>query len=284
MACALKYMGLEAENGDKPFRQYSYLISGTDSEEAALAQLSSATAAERTISIPGKGDRYFYRSSIRIREHAPSPNPALFYWEGVVRYDPKSSSVSVRPANPNLPDTIYSISCGTATATIKTALEQRRYGSAEPSVGNAINVVENDGRLEVQGVGIMVPVATLRMTKFYAMSQWGSVVSRCINAVGCANSAPFSAGSGLTFAAEELLFAGVEVAPDTEDTISAQYQFLVSPSSSGDIDGISYQKPGWRYLWAFYRDRLEDNALAKKAVSIYVARVYPSVSFSSIVL
>lgn len=277
--CELRYRGIESDNGDKPFRKYGYLISGTDDEEAALSALANETPETRVFERSGT-QVTFKRSGIKISEYAPNVNPGAFFWEGEATYTPQNTHFM--HTGPDYPETAFSISCGSTNAVVKTAIEQTRYGSNTPAVGNAINVVESDGKLDVQGASILVPVATLKAEKIYPMNRWAGLVGGCIHAVGCTNNAPFSAGPGLSFSAEELLFAGVEISPEGDDMIRASYQFLISPGSKGAIDGINYEKQGWRYLWAFYRDVVSDNAMAKKATSIYIARVYPSVSFSNI--
>lgn len=87
----------------------------------------------------------------------------------------------------------------------------------------------------------------------------------------------------MSFGAGELLFVGATVRELSDGNIEGEFQFLYSPSSSGDVDGISYNKSGWDYLWVYSAPEVDDSYwISSKAGAVFVATVYESTEFDSL--
>lgn len=87
----------------------------------------------------------------------------------------------------------------------------------------------------------------------------------------------------MTFGPGELLMIGAESRMDSSRNVEVEFQFLYSPSSTGAIDGISYIKGGWQYLWVYSKAAIQGNGEATKILkTIYVADIYESTNFGNL--
>ena len=275
------------------FREYTYVVTGTDDEVAAQ----NAVAAQRPqyLAIPNPNrlnasDQAVItlHQKVTAEQEIDGSDMGKHTWRAVMRYEPveKESedddddynnggggSSSLDPLN-------YSISITTNTANVKVALEQSKTiasGETDPGdFGNWIGVVRNGSGFDIQGVDCIFPQATLEIERRYRLSQWNAKVRQIIRKVGAVNSGGFEG-----FGAEEALFAGARV-QKTKSYITVNYQFLINQTDDVNIPGVgNIRKKGWRYIWVYSRIN-EETGIGTKAVAVYVARVYKSVDFGDI--
>ena len=256
------------------WREYGYIVTGTDDEVAAL----NAVPGDAYISVPNSASPMFppliLTRSVSVEQQIDGPDPDHHTWYAAVRYEHKPGSNT----DPTGPDLNYSISVTAHTANVKVALEQTKRlaaGESDPEFGNYIGVVGPPGNQTIQGVDCIFPQATLEIERKYSRSAWNSRVKTVIGKVGMVNSGSFEG-----FGEEEVLFAGARVSRGSRE-VSASYQFLISLTENVDIPGVgSVNKRGWRYIWVY--SRAADDGIGTKAVAAYIARVYRRSSFSGI--
>ena len=145
-----------------------------------------------------------------------------------------------------------------------------------PDFKGAIGVTKNG----VDGVDIVVPSLSRQETHYFAVAD---VDDTYINAIadltGKVNNATFRGR-----AAGEVLFLGASGQNIDSEKAEITFRFGISPNVTGltvgDITGIA--KKGWEYLWVRYEDHVDESneALVKRAVNVYVERVYNNGDFS----
>ena len=272
---------LEAHQSRKigpDFREYVYIVTGTNDEVAA--QNAAAATRAQYITIPNPNWKTAddpatikLRQRVTANQEIDGSDPNRHTWLATMRYEPEEEPDDDDPLN-------YSIAITTNTANVKVAIEQTKMlasGESDPGdFGNWIGVIRNGAGFDVQGVDCIFPQATLEIERRYRLSQWNSKVKQIIHKVGMVNSGSFEG-----FGEEEVLFGGARVQRGRE-YVTANYQFLISQSEDVNIPGIgNVNKKGWRYIWVY--SRLDDAmGIGTKAVAAYVARVYKKTSFSSI--
>ena len=257
------------------WREYGYIVTGTDSEVAAL----NAVPGEQYISVPNpKGPSYLpliLMRSVTVEQQIDGPNVNHHTWYATARYEEQSTNND----NNTSSDLNYSISVTAHTANVKVAIEQPSpklaSGESDPKFGSYIGVVGPPGNQTIQGVDCIFPQATLEIERRYSRLAWNNRVKTIIGKVGMVNSGSFEG-----FGEEEVLFGGARVSRSRTE-VSASYQFLISLTENVDIPGIgSVSKKGWRYIWVYSRPA--DDGIGTKAIAAYVSRVYRRSSFSGI--
>ena len=272
---------LEAHQSRKigpDFREYVYIVTGTDDEVAA--QNAAAAMRAQYITIPNPNRRTTsdpatikLRQKVTANQEIDGSKTEQHTWIATMRYEPEDQDDEEDPLN-------YSIAITTNTANVKVAIEQTKKlasGESDPGdFGNWIGVIRNGAGFDVQGVDCIFPQATLEIERRYRLSQWNSKVKQIIHKVGMVNSGSFEG-----FGEEEVLFGRARVQRGRE-YVTANYQFLISQSEDVNIPGIgNVSKKGWRYIWVY--SRLDDaKGIGTKAVAAYVARVYKKTSLSGI--
>lgn len=153
-----------------------------------------------------------------------------------------------------------------------------KYPSTAPDFGNAIQVQNN----EAQGTDIVIPA--LKLTASYRWPK-NTVDPTYVNLLaslsGCVNSDTFG-----VYAPGTLLFLGAsgEIVDNIPTDIS--YQFAASANATGltigAVSGVA--KKGHEFLWVCFEDDEDATAkrLTKKALAVYVEKVYTEVAFSSL--
>ena len=272
---------LEAHQSRKigpDYREYVYVVTGTDNEEEAQ----NAAAAQRvqylTIPNPYKKtdsdpDTIKLRQQVAVVQQIDGPNPDLHTWEATMRYEVEDQIDENELLN-------YSISITTNTANVKVAYDQTRMVATQETdpgdFGNWIGVVRNGAGFDVQGVDCIFPQATLEIERRYPLAQWNYKVRQIIASVGKVNYGSFEG-----FGSEEVLFSGARVTRGN-DYVTVNFQFLISQTELVTFPGIgTITKKGWRYLWVYSRPE-PSRGIGTKAIAVYVARVYKSTSFLGI--
>ena len=261
------------------WREYVYIVTGTDDELSAQNAASAQRLQYITIPNPNRNSpsdplMITLRQRVTASQEIAGSDVDKHTWLATMRYEPMDApDDDTAPLN-------YSISITANTANVKVALEQTKRlasGESDPGdFGNWIGVVRNGAGFDVQGVDCIFPQATLEIERRYSRGSWNSKVKQIIAKVGMVNSGSFEG-----FGEEEVLFAGARVTKGRE-YVNANYQFLISQTENVDIPGIgTVSKKGWRYIWVY--SRLDDaRGIGTKPVSAYVARVYKKTSFSSV--
>jgi hypothetical protein len=197
----------------------------------------------------------------RINEHT---------WKVTVRYEsPESGSPGDEP--------VFSFDTGGGTQHITQSLGTvARYGANAPDFKGAIGVTAD----AVEGVDITLPVYAFSETHFLA----DSVVTNPYKGIlfmltGRVNQAGFRG-----FFPGECLFLGASGSRRGTYRWEINFKFASSPNRAGltvgGIAGIS--KKGWEYMWVRYADSDDaaSKSLIKKAVAVYVEKVYEDGDFS----
>ena len=258
------------------WREYGYVVTGAADEVAAL----NAAPGDLFVTIPhplgGERNDLVLEKKVNVEQVIDGSNEDHHTWYATVRYEEMEKDSNGGDEDDELN---YSISIATHTANVKVAVDQTHQtasGETDPGdFGNWIGVVKNGAGYDIQGVDCIFPQATLEIERRYTRLQWNQKVRQIIHKVGMVNSGAFEG-----FGEEEVLFAGARVSRGSQ-AVTANYQFMISPTESVDIAGIgSVSKKGWRYIWVYSRPA--DNGIGTKAVAAYVARVYLRTSFSNI--
>lgn len=93
-------------------------------------------------------------------------------------------------------------------------------------IGTPINVKKTNGKLEAGGIEIVVPTLTLKLSFEVTAEEFVLLRPGILRKVGMVNSEPW-----LSWDTEELLFESFDISNQTEEMISINYSFAVSPSS-----------------------------------------------------
>lgn len=147
-------------------------------------------------------------------------------------------------------------------------------GVAAPNFKGLINY--NGGI--AQGVDVKSPILHLSLaTKIPSVFLTQQFLATFYTITGCTNSA-----AKWGFPAKSLLFCGVDGSTDGQGTASISFEFDYSPPYSGEIqpfNGTTINKGGWDYMWTYFEQRSVSGKTQAVPVSLYVERVYDSVSF-----
>lgn len=151
-----------------------------------------------------------------------------------------------------------------------------RYPAGAPDQKGAIGVTQ--GSVE----GCDVPVATFKWTETHVMPiaaftfAYAHVLASLTNTI--------NQGVFRGYAAEQVLFRGVQGGKKSEDTAALTFSFEAGPHRTGlacgDITGIS--KKAWQYLWVLYNET-EDSAaksIVRTPKAVYVEEVFYKSDFS----
>lgn len=188
-------------------------------------------------------------------------------WLWTIRY---STAPSSEPG-----EIVDAFQTGGATARITQAKQHiARFPGTAPNCNGAINVTKDS----VEGTEIIVPTFKFQRTMFFDPVDVDAAYRLAVfGLTGKVNDATF-----LGFSAGEVLFEGASGTIRGSGNWEIQFSFAVSPNvtglSMGPISGIS--KGGWEYLWTLFEDFEDVNLLVKKAVGVYVERVYDAGDFS----
>jgi hypothetical protein len=207
-------------------------------------------------------------------------------WDCSVRFSPRATEIGQ-----------VSISGDTAGGTMhltQCLSESGAYapsGKTAPASKGAIGVGTDGQKLTVEGVDIIVPVFKFTVTKVFAadaLPNLGTIFSL----TGKVNSDTFTVTDTktritVTLAAGECLFTGAQFGSQRSDGgVEITYSFSGSPNRSNfTVGSITVTgKKGWEYMWVRYEDA-EDSAakaLVKKAVAVYVQKVYENGALSGL--
>ena len=236
----------------------TYIVSGTDDASAA----NDAVAAGAPGTLYGAALKTIRSTRIGHNE-----------WASEVTYTTKESR--------SVGDIKVSFDTTGGTQHVRQSLATTGYhGSGTfdftPDFKGAIGVTKNG----VDGVDIVVPSLSRQETHYFAVAD---VDDTYINAIadltGKVNNATFRGR-----AAGEVLFLGASGQNIDSEKAEITFRFGISPNATGlsigDITGIA--KKGWEYLWVRYEDHVDESneALVKRAVNVYVERVYDNGDFS----
>jgi hypothetical protein len=266
VVAAEKYRGRAAEDGDTVGRTVSYIVTGTDSESVALAELSSTA--------PG-----IWSGLEKVREAVEQIGTNE--WEGTVEYSDQSSVIT----KPQTGSSIFDFQIvGTSQRVFQNLEGPTTY---YPPIGPPPDLPVFDGAIgwngnRFEGVDILVPQ--------YAFSERHFVPDGTVTAtykallatlVGTVNDSSFKG-----FAAGEVLFAGVRGSLRAELDWELSYDFIAQQNRTGlqigDKTGIA--KAGWDYIHVFYEMQDDDDVkmLLPKVLRVYVEQIYPRGDFSDI--
>lgn len=250
--------------GENPSIELTYVIRGTDGDEAALAALLAA-APEKYLNLVPK--------SATVSPVGPE------LWDGEVRY---ASPKYVLPEPPPTNSVSIRVSTKGGTQHITQSLltyDHALPGETAPDYKGAIGVT-HDG---VQGCDITVPVLQFTVTKIFAKGNLPNL-GTLFALTGTVNkqSVQFTdstTGMSITLDLGEGLFLGADIGQARGDgAVEVSYDFAASPTRIDlDIGGIAVGvKDGWNYLWVRYEDAEDDQAKAvvKRPTAAYVEQVY----------
>jgi len=166
--------------------------------------------------------------------------------------------------------------------------ERQLHYPASSNVGTAVGLrADKSGGVEVEGVDIFVPKATLTVTKLWDVSVISvAFLNTIYNISGKVNSQIFKGWNP-----GDLLFLGARMQRAESGEIPVVYSFMGEATRSlefklADGSTVTVPKKGWDYLWQRIQNQSEDigdiTQLQQRAKSIHVANVYDEADFSTL--
>jgi hypothetical protein len=260
--------------GKSQSAEMKYLITGTGSESAAIAQLS--------VDAPNTFQTYVLQS-LKVEPIGDPTDTEM--WYGTATYGPASYT----PAR-ETGDSVYSFDTGGGNTHITNGLEHvKSYDSGgEMTEGSAnkwkcaINATGFGADMRVDGVDIIYPTYNFSETHYIDYDTVDQAFKLNIfNGTGKTNDGTFRG-----FAEGEVLFLGASgtVRGDDQDW-EITYRFAASENktglSIGDITGIA--KNGWEYLWVRYKmSKDTDGNPIQIPSEVHIERVYDDFDFDSL--
>lgn len=257
ITCEEKFDSREVTTGGSGSAILTYIIKGTDDDQAALTELA-ATAPAAHSSMP------------RISRTVEPIGPDM--WLGIARYGWQGQN--------DTGDSLFSFDTGGGTQhitqSIATVNSYAPAGESAPDFNGAVGVVESN----VEGVDITVPVFNFAETHYLDDSDVDSAYQQALfELTGKVNNAAWR-----WFYTGEVLFLGAAGSKRGRGDWEITFRFAASMNRSGvnigPITGIS--KKGWEYLWVRYRDteHSASGTIAKEPVAVYIEQVYEYGSFA----
>ena len=261
-------------------------------EQGPDTRSSTSTTASRTYNVFGTSDEVQAQSSalllspgnigglnakkITSLDEVNSEDPsgghfvATIQWSTSENSEPKSSSFDYRFSFQAPSAHIYQ--------SLETVASTAASGSA-PDFGGAINVVNDSGKLRVEGFSIASPPETFSLSYHLAKAATPSYQMVVESLVGAVNVSPWKSRP-----AGSLMLSRVSGGGPNGNVTSIDFGFsFVANKTSLDVGGITVpSKDGHDLLWAYYHDKVDTNAnlLVKKPLAVYVERVRPRMDFN----
>lgn len=169
----------------------------------------------------------------------------------------------------------YNFDTGGGTAHVSNSLSTiAKYPGTAPDCQGAIGISGDS----VEGVDITIPTYNFSETHYLpSASITGGYKATLFALTGKVNNASFK-----EFSAGEVLFLGASGSQRGNDDWEISYKFTASPNQTGlavgAITGIA--KAGWDHLWVLYSSAVDQNALIKRPLAVYIERVYLPGDFS----
>lgn len=239
----------------------TYLIRGTDDDEAALAALEAEAPSVF---------RGLVRTSVGIVR-----NEGTETFIGAVHYAPFEAQK--KPG-----DCIKSFDTTGATTHITQAKEHLNdyapSGETAPNHAGAIGVSDRG----VDGCDVIVPTYSFGRTVYYEANEVDDAYSVTL----CGLTAKTNDAAFCGFAAGEVLFLGASGSQRGDGTWEITYRFSASPNATNmtvaNINNIT--KGGHVHLWVRYKDVEDSSAkcLVQKPASVHTDRVYDAANFGLI--
>ena len=260
IAIAEKIGSGELSSGDNPGAQLVYLISGTSSEAAALAEL------QDTAPDPHEG---LARKGCSVEPYGEVAG----MWEGTATY------AAPEEVQQEVGESTYRFSTGGGSQHITASRGTTKYPAATaPDYKNAIGVTK-DG---VEGVDILVPKFEWSETHTIAAASVTTAYITIIRKLtGKTNNAAWQG-----YAAGEVLFLGAEGSKRGDGDWDITFNFAAGENVTGiTVGGITgIDKKAWEYIWIRFKD-VEDTAkkmIVKQAEAVYVEKVYEEGDLSTL--
>lgn len=258
--------------------EFLYVVTGTNSETAALAAVLAASAETYTFAAP---------ISVTLVRQPPEIDPVWVsdadgMWEARVQY--QDDSRSDPPPQENESSFSFDTTGGSQHLT-QSRSTAGKYPETAEDYGGAIGY---DGE-RLEGCDITTPCFKFSETHYKAASFVDDDYKRLVKLLtGKVNNAVFKGHE-----AGEVLFLGVTGSRrgrKPEDLWELTYSFAVSENETnltvgtgaGAITGIS--KEGWQYLWVRYEESVDSTAKVKvkKPKAVYIENVYRKANFSGL--
>ena len=259
-------------DGESPFQNRTYVVTGTNDEDAATVALGAA--------IP------VFLSGLTRKDYGVEPigDPILSeQWTGHATYGP-SDSGSAKPAAEG--SNYLSFDTGSSSVHITQSLSTEQSASIASTAtdrGRAIN----SSKEGTDGVDIIAPEFRFSTTQYFAYDYVDSAyIDVLAELAGTVNNATFD-----IFPAGEVLFInaagnrrGTDQSEDgweitfnfaVQKTIVAPYTIATGVTFTSDIEG-------WDYVWGAYRGKPDATTKIRtsKMFEAYVERVYARTNFA----
>ena len=255
--------GSLVDNFSAPSAEYSYIITGTTDESAALAALE---AFAPTVTPGG-----LQRMNVTIE-----PMEGDGFWHGQCSYGRHEYSFQ------------FDTSGGTKhVIASKSTVHAYGTGAATADNGNLIGVTGAATGQTVEGCDITVPVFAFSETHFMAQADVTQAYTLILHGLtGKTNTATFRG-----FAPGEVLFMGASGSRRSNDDWEITFHFQASKNctvAGGNaltIGGIAnIEKKGWEYLWVRYKETPVGGlkVMGQKPVAVYIEKVYDEGDFSQL--
>lgn len=265
----------DSRAGDQQQQTLRFKVAGTDDDAAVF----SAVADESPPKHNGKE-----RKSIEIEPQGAG------LWFAEVEYE--VPGVKERPDPEGGSETLYlpEVSFDTTGGThhIEHSLQtvgkfMESTGDTAPDFGGLVGV--NDG--DVAGVDVVVPKLEWSERHYFVPGAITFPYIKLLSAAtGTVNSTKWRG-----FDAGEVLFLGARGERSKPEMWTVEFGFaamqnVVHPNSLKVGDIIVDTKKGWHHLWVHCREEVDESATEKKIVkkpyAVYVEKVYPEQSFSTL--
>lgn len=177
----------------------------------------------------------------------------------------------------------FSTTGGTEHITVskQTTTFNKAGAPVAPNFKSAIGVTKSG----VEGVDIIVPKCSFKMTKIFDLAGAAAVLVQVLKLTGCVNSDAMTleatvTGLTMSFEPGTLRFDGMDDFKERKDgLLTGVFNFSAEPNivaadnlTIGDI--LITSKRGWDYLWVLYDETVSNNFAVRTPRAAYVEEVY----------